>query len=46
MKLVALQEYTTLVELNPTEFLYGNGATINLERGLFFIEYGVMVSFL
>lgn len=44
-KLVGLQEYTTLVELSPNERLYGSASTIDLERGLFFIERGIMVRF-
>ena len=45
MDLVALQEYTTAVELQPGETLYSDGATSDLERGLFFIEFGVLVRF-
>lgn len=44
MKLVGLQEYTTPLELNPNDRLYSSEATANLERGLFFIECGIMVS--
>jgi hypothetical protein len=40
MELVALQEHTTLVEIEPGEHLYNNG----IDRGLFFIESGIMVS--
>ena len=42
-KLVGLQEYTTLVELDPGDRLYGNESTGTIERGLFFIECGIMV---
>jgi hypothetical protein len=45
VELVALQEYTKLVELNPKEKLYGEGQSNGLERGLFFIESGILVSF-
>lgn len=41
-ELVGLQEYTSLVELSPNERLYGSASTIDLERGLFFIERGIM----
>ena len=41
--LVGLQEYTTLVELDPGDRLYGNESTGTIERGLFFIECGIMV---
>jgi len=41
MELVALQEHTTLVEVEPGEHLYNNG----IDRGLFFIESGIMVSY-
>jgi hypothetical protein len=34
-----------MVELNPGDQLYGDGDTSDLERGLFFIEFGIMVSF-
>jgi hypothetical protein len=41
MELVALQEHTTLVEVQPGEHLYNDG----IDRGLFFIESGIMVSY-
>lgn len=41
-ELVALEEYTKLVELNPGDRLYEDGQSKNLERGLFFIECGVL----
>ena len=42
--LLALQEHTTVVELQPNERLYSDGESSDIERGLFFIEIGVMVS--
>jgi hypothetical protein len=39
-----LQEHTHPVELQPAERLYCDGETTDIERGLFFIEFGVMVS--
>jgi CRP-like cAMP-binding protein len=39
---VALEEYTKLVEMNTGERLYEDGQSRNLERGLFFIECGVL----
>jgi hypothetical protein len=41
MELIALQEHTTLVEVEPGEHLYNN----DIDRGLFFIESGIMVSY-
>lgn len=40
-ELVDLETFTTLVEVTPGELLYGSDYR---ERGLFFIESGVMVS--
>jgi CRP-like cAMP-binding protein len=42
MELVALQEHTTLVEVEPGEHLYNQD---DIDRGLFFIESGIMVSY-
>jgi MFS superfamily sulfate permease-like transporter/CRP-like cAMP-binding protein len=42
LQLVGLQEYTTLVELRPGERLYEDGDSEHLQRGLTFIELGVL----
>ncbi|KAG7357645.1 STAS domain containing protein [Nitzschia inconspicua] len=42
LELVGLQEYTTAIELETGEFLYEDGQSKGLERGLFFIESGVL----
>lgn len=43
-ELLGWQTHTQLVELNPGDRLYEGQATEHLERGLFFIEAGVLVS--
>lgn len=42
MNLTRLQEYTTKIELKAGEILYEDGESKNIERGLFFIEAGVL----
>jgi CRP-like cAMP-binding protein len=42
LELVGLQEYTTAVELETGELLYEDGQSKGLERGLFFIESGIL----
>jgi hypothetical protein len=42
--LVDLQHHTNLVELNPGDRLYGQDQSRHQERGLFFIEAGILVS--
>ena len=42
MELVGLQKYTTMMELKTGELLYEDGESKNVERGLFFIESGVL----
>jgi CRP-like cAMP-binding protein len=42
LDLVALEGYTRLVEMNTGDRLYEDGQSKNLERGLFFIECGVL----
>lgn len=41
-ELAGLEKYTTVMELQPGEALYGDGKTKAIERGLFFIEAGVL----
>lgn len=42
--LLGWQNHTQLIEMNPGDCLYDHKATEDLERGLFFIEAGVLVS--
>lgn len=42
LELVGLQEYTTAIELETGDQLYEDGQSKGLERGLFFIEAGVL----
>jgi anti-anti-sigma regulatory factor/CRP-like cAMP-binding protein len=44
LELLGWQNHTQLVEMNPGDRLYEDKASEDLERGLFFIEVGVMVS--
>lgn len=41
-ELAGLEKYTTMMELQPDEALYQDGKFKNIERGLFFIEVGVL----
>lgn len=40
--LIDIEEYTKIIDLQPGDLLYENQ---NLERGLFFIEFGLLVRF-
>jgi CRP-like cAMP-binding protein len=42
LELIGLQEYTTSVELESGDQLYEDGESKGLERGLFFIEEGML----
>eukprot|EP00536_Pseudo-nitzschia_multiseries_P014892 jgi/Psemu1/262507/estExt_Genewise1Plus.C_7830008 len=41
-ELAGLEKYTTMLELQPGEVLYKDGSSKDIERGLFFIEAGVL----
>jgi len=41
-ELAGLEKYTTMMELKPGEVLYTDGKSEGVERGLFFIESGVL----
>ena len=43
LELASVEDYTTPIQLEPNESLYDS--TSRPERGLFFIEEGVLVSF-